>query len=84
MRNPEGLESLGRNLMGETNASGDARRGNPGDDGYGTIAQHSLESSNVTIVNEMVDLIAAQRAYELVSKSIRTADEMLKIANNMR
>ncbi len=81
--NPEGLESIGRNLYTQTEASGAAARAMPGQNGLGQISHHYLEASNVQIVNEMVDLIAAQRAYELISKSIRTADEMLKIANNM-
>lgn len=82
--NAEGLDNLGRNLYGETEASGAPSRGNPGENGYGTVAQYFLESSNVEIINEMVDMIAAQRAYELLSKGIRTADEMLRIANNIK
>jgi flagellar basal-body rod protein FlgG len=82
--NPEGLRNLGRSLFSETEASGSAQRGNPGTDGYGGIAQYFLESSNVDIIREMVDMIASQRAYELNSKSIRTADEMLRMASNLR
>jgi flagellar basal-body rod protein FlgG len=82
--NSEGLESIGGSLMTETNASGAPRRGSPGESGYGTVAQSFLETSNVEIVREMVDMIASQRAYELNSKSIKTADEMLSMASNLR
>jgi len=82
--NAEGLDSLGNNAFAETNASGSAQRGNPGESGYGTIAQSFLETSNVEIVREMVDMIASQRAYELNSKSVKTADEMLSMASNLR
>lgn len=82
--NPEGLRSLGQSTYSETPASGSPRRGAPGADGSGTISQYSLESSNVQIINEMVDMIAAQRAYELLSKNIRASDEMLRTVNNMR
>lgn len=82
--NSEGLESLGNSLLAETNASGAARRGNPGENGFGTVAQSFLETSNVEIVREMVDMIASQRAYELNSKSVKTADEMLSMASNLR
>jgi flagellar basal-body rod protein FlgG len=82
--NPEGLRNLGNNLYVETNASGSAQRGNPGENGFGTLAQSFLEASNVEIVREMVDMIASQRAYELNSKSIKTADEMLSMASNLR
>ena len=82
--NPAGLESIGRNLFAETTASGAAIMGNPGSNGFGTIAQGVLEMSNVKLVEEMVNLIVAQRAYEISSKSIQAADEMLGIANNIR
>lgn len=82
--NPEGLQSIGNNLFVESNASGTAQRGNPGENGFGTLAQSSLETSNVEIVREMVDMIASQRAYELNSKSVKTADEMLRLASNLR
>ena len=82
--NAEGMTALGHTLFAANDASGEARTGDPGANGYGQISQGFLESSNVKIVNEMVDLIAAQRAYELISKSIRTADEMLRIANSIR
>lgn len=82
--NPEGLRSLGQNVYSETQGSGAAQRGAPGEGGYGQISQYYLEASNVKIVREMVDMIASQRAYELLSKSIRTVDDMMQIANNIR
>ena len=82
--NPAGLESIGRNLFVETTASGLAIMGNPGSNGFGTLAQGVLEMSNVKLVEEMVNLIVAQRAYEISSKSIQAADEMLGIANNIK
>lgn len=82
--NPAGLESLGRNLFAKTEASGEPVPGIPGQDGLGTIAQGFLEMSNVKVVEEMVNMILAQRAYEVNSKTIQTADEMLSIANNIR
>jgi flagellar basal-body rod protein FlgG len=82
--NPAGLRSLGRGLFGETAASGQARTGNPGAEGLGALSQGFLEGSNVQIVNEMVSMIVSQRAYEINSKVIRTADEMLRSATNLR
>jgi flagellar basal-body rod protein FlgG len=76
--NPGGLRSLGGNLYEETPASGTAETGNPGENGFGTLTQGFVESSNVNIVEEMVNLIQAQRAYEINSKSIQTSDEMLE------
>lgn len=76
--NPAGLESLGGNLYAETEASGIPEVGNPGEAGFGGIAQGYVEMSNVNIVEEMVNLIIAQRAYEINSKSIQTSDEMLQ------
>ncbi len=67
-----------------TNASGEALSGTPGSDGMGTIAQGYLEMSNVDVVEEMVSMIMAQRAYEITSKAIQTADNMLQIANNLK
>ncbi|MFQ5766661.1 MAG: flagellar basal-body rod protein FlgG [Acidobacteriota bacterium] len=81
--NPTGLLAQGGNLFLPTEASGDATTGTPGQDGLGTIAQGFLELSNVSIVNELVDLIAAQRAYELNSRAVRAADEMLNQLNQM-
>lgn len=75
--NEAGLKSLGDNLLGETAASGTPVTGTPGTAGYGTILQGFLETSNVNMVQEITDLIAAQRAYELASKVVSTSDEML-------
>ena len=82
--NPAGLSDIGRNLYMPTAASGAPIAGTPGINGFGTIVQRSLEMSNVKVVEEMVNLIVAQRAYEINSKAIQTADEMLSIANNLR
>jgi len=82
--NPAGLESVGRNLYAKTVSSGDAIPGTPGQDGLGSIKSGYLEMSNVKVVEEMVNMILAQRAYEVNSKSIQSADEMLNIANNLR
>ncbi|MBF0284382.1 MAG: flagellar basal-body rod protein FlgG [Magnetococcales bacterium] len=75
--NSAGLKSLGSNLYKETNASGAAQAGNPGETGMGEITQRFLEMSNVNMVEEMVNMISAQRAYEINSKTIQTADDML-------
>jgi len=82
--NSEGLKPLGSNLYGETPASGSVTTNTPGTSGTGLIRQGFLESSNVEVVKEMVDMIAAQRAYEIISKSIKTSDEMLRTATNLK
>ncbi len=82
--NPSGLQGIGRNLFVTTDASGEATTGTPGTGGLGTLRQASLEMSNVDIVEEMVNLIVAQRAYEINSKAIQTADAMLQLANNIK
>lgn len=82
--NPAGLKAVGRNLFVETAASGEPIVGNPGDDNFGMLEQYTLEMSNVQVVEEMVEMIVAQRAYEANSKTITTADELLRIANNLR
>lgn len=82
--NPAGLTSLGRNLFDKTNASGDPVTANPGQDGLGTISQHFLEMSNVSVIDEMVRMIVGQRAYEINSKAIQTADNMLQMLNNLK
>lgn len=82
--NPAGLSSIGRNLYMPTASSGDATTGTPGEDNFGTIAQGYLELSNVSVVDEMVNMIVAQRAYETNSKTIQASDEMLQTANNLR
>ena len=82
--NPAGLNAIGKNLFKPTGASGDATTGNPGSNGLGTINQGFLEFSNVNVVEEMVNMIVSQRAYELNSKVIKSADEMLAMANNIK
>ncbi|SDE26736.1 flagellar basal-body rod protein FlgG [Desulfuromonas thiophila] len=81
--NESGLRSLGRNLFAETPSSGTAIVGVPGENGLGTLAQGYLEGSNVSVMEEMVNMIAGQRAYEVNSKAIKTADEMLQMTNNL-
>lgn len=80
--NPGGLEARGENLYVETAASGAAQVGSPGADGLGSLRQGALESSNVNVVEELVDMIETQRAYELNSKAIETSDQMLAYVNN--
>lgn len=80
--NPSGLLSLGGNNYQATAASGDPMTGMPQEDGFGAVVQGSLEASNVEIVQEMVDMIAAQRAYEVNSKAIKTAEEMIQTVTN--
>lgn len=75
--NPAGLQAIGDNLFVQTNSSGDPIEGEPGLDGLGSILQGSLENSNVDTVEELVNMITTQRAYEMNSKVISTADEML-------
>jgi len=82
--NPSGLSNLGKNLYQETDSSGSPTTGTPGQNGLGTIAQGHLEMSNVSVAEEMVNMIIGQRAYEINSKAVQTADEMLQIANNLR
>ncbi len=82
--NPSGLDSKGKNLFQPTSASGEAVTGTPGQEGLGSILQGALEGSNVNIAEEMVNMIVAQRAYELNSKAIQTADEMMSMANNLK
>jgi len=82
--NPAGLISMGKNLFITSEASGDEMTGTAGEDGLGTLAQGFLEMSNVSVVDEMVNMITAQRAYESNSKAIQAADEMLQLANNVK
>jgi flagellar basal-body rod protein FlgG len=79
--NPAGLRALGRNLLQESEASGSPQVGTPGQDNRGTVLQGYLENSNVSVVEELVGLITGQRAYEVTSKAIQTADEMLRATN---
>ena len=81
--NPEGLSPLGDNLYVATLKSGDALRSNPGENGTGTLAQGFLEASNVKLVDEMISLILAQRAYEINSKVVQASDEIMSITNNL-
>ncbi len=80
--NPAGLTPVGRNLYAQTNASGDPIVGTPGDQGAGMLTQGVLEASNVNVVEEMVNMIETQRAYEINSKAIAAADGMLRFLNN--
>jgi flagellar basal-body rod protein FlgG len=82
--NPAGLISMGKNLFITSEASGDEMTGTAGEDGLGTLAQGFLEMSNVSVVDEMVNMITAQRAYESNSKAIQAADDMLQLANNVK
>jgi len=82
--NPGGLKAIGRSLYVNTASSGEATTGNPGAEGIGTIAQGFVEMSNVNVVEEMVNMIISQRAYEISSKAVQTSDEMLQIVNNLR
>jgi flagellar basal-body rod protein FlgG len=82
-QNPAGMEAKGGNLFVATIASGDPSTGTPGSEGLGTIQQGFLEDSNVSVVEEMVNMILGQRAYEANSRVIRAADEMLQQVNNL-
>jgi len=82
--NEVGLQALGDNLFAETAASGNATNGNPGTAGFGTILQGFVESSNVDPVQQITDLIRAQRAYEMNSKVIETTDQMLQTMTQLR
>jgi flagellar basal-body rod protein FlgG len=79
--NPAGLRALGKNLLQETDTSGTPQVGTPGTENRGTLLQGFLENSNVSVVEELVGLITSQRAYEVTSKAIQTADEMLRSTN---
>lgn len=82
--NPAGLKAIGQNLFLETTASGSPIESTPGQDGLGEIASGFLESSNVSVVEELIQLIIGQRAYEANAKVVQTADEMLQTANNVK
>ena len=79
--NPGGLQPIGKNLFAETAASGAAQTGTPGQNGLGSLIHGSLETSNVNVVEELVNMIEAQRAYEMNSKAIATADQMLQFVS---
>lgn len=82
--NPSGLKSLGDNLFSVTESSGAPIVNVPGENGMGTLMQGYVEASNVQVVEEMVNMISAQRAYEIVSKAIQVSEEMLQTANNLK
>lgn len=82
--NPGGLDAIGHNLYKETIASGTPELGQPGQNGFGELQQGYLELSNVSVVQEMVNLILAQRAYEVNSKAVQAADEMMQQSNNLQ
>jgi len=82
--NPAGLKNVGKNLFTATPASGQANQARPGTNGMGFLQQGEVESSNVNIVDEMVNMITAQRAYETNSKVIQTSDQMLQTAVNVK
>ena len=82
--NPDGLLKLGDNLYKETDASGTATLGNPGKEGYGSIRQGFLEASNVEPVNELIDLITTQRAFELNSQVVQAGDQLMQTVANLR
>lgn len=82
--NPPGLEAIGSNLLLETEASGAATTGNPNEDSFGKIQQGAIETSNVNAVEEITNLITAQRAYEMNSNVISTSDEMMNTTNQLR
>ena len=82
--NPAGLQSMGDNLYLESSASGSPQPGNPGLNGLGTLVQGFVESSNVNVVEELVNMIETQRAYEMNSRAISTTDQMMQyVANNL-
>ncbi|EGJ52016.1 flagellar basal-body rod protein FlgG [Desulfocurvibacter africanus] len=83
-QNNAGLNAIGRNLFIETEASGPATAGTPGEENVGTLAQGFLEGSNVELVDEMVGMIIGQRAFEVNSKAISTSDTMLQTAINVK
>lgn len=81
--NPEGLLKLGENLYSETDSSGSALLGNPGQNGLGLLRQGSVEASNVEPVRELIDLITTQRAFELNSKVVQVGDQMMQVVANL-
>ena len=82
--NPAGLSALGNNLLQQSAVSGQPQRSRPGDQGAGTLQQGYLENANVKAVEEMIEMISTQRAYELNSKVIQTADQMLQRLTSIR
>jgi len=82
--NPAGLRSVGGNLLEETPSSGTPTLGNPAEAGFGSLLQNYLETSTVNVAEEMVNMILAQRAYEVNSKAIQTSDQMMELTNNIK
>jgi flagellar basal-body rod protein FlgG len=82
--NPAGLMAMGHNLLVPSEASGEPLQGNPGTDDFGTVLQGFLEMSNVDVVEEMINMITTQRAYEINSKVIQTGDDMLQMAATLK
>jgi len=82
--NPQGLKAIGSNLFVETAASGEPRIGTPGEKGFGGLAQGYLEKSNINVVEEMINIIQAQRAYEINQKGIQAADQMERMAAQLK
>jgi flagellar basal-body rod protein FlgG len=82
--NPSGLEALGGNLLRQSPSSGDPIVGAPGEQGLGLVRQGVLERSNVNVVEEMIAMIVAQRAFEINSKAVKTADELLSLINDIK
>lgn len=83
-QNPAGMRAIGKNLFQETESSGAPTLAVPGEDGSGTIAQRFLEGSNVSVVEEVVNMVTSQRAYEANSKVVQTADSILQLAVNLK
>ena len=83
--NPSGLKAVGGNLFAETDVSGSKVEGTPGDKtlGMGSLAQGHLEKSNINIVEEMISIVTAQRSFEMSQKGVQSADEMMKMSNNL-
>jgi len=81
--NAAGLSSIGKNLYSSTSASGNPIEGTPNQEGFGSLQQGFIEGSNVQVVEELINLISAERAFEANSKIIKSADQMLQIANNL-
>ena len=84
--NPNGLKAMGANMYLETPIAGSKKVGAPGDDkhGFGGIAQGSLEKSNINVVEEMINIVQAQRAFEMAQKGVQSADEMMRMTNQMQ
>jgi flagellar basal-body rod protein FlgG len=82
--NPSGLSSVGHNLYQQTDSSGNPTTGTPGQNGIGNVSQGYIEMSNVNVMEEMVNMIVSQRAYEINSKAVQAANEMLQTTNNLK